>query len=1298
MKNFKIYLLLLMFTLTGCTGSILEEETLSSQLSSKGAGGIDMDEYIPPGIQFVENTIAGMQSDGFPYLRNNRTFNIKWIIKTCDPNNPADAACANLPTGTASNPDPGFYITRLEYTSGTTWVQIPGATNLGGYNDQIQSFSWSIPISLTDEGRDFRLRLITRNAKLEEFYATSSSFIMDSTAPTIQAGSLIFNGAADSPLNLKSPGVNIDFNADDNLSPIQSFCLKDSAAVPTIDHSCWINISSLGLTESVNLQVRNLKRVLGWIGGSFTFYFWVKDRAGNMSRLTNDVGDETIDRRTISYAPGRSIVFIKNLAANDDAVADNPALAKTVINGSNPTLFLKWSYTIDQNTTLDLAEPYRIEYSTDAVTYQNLIDVSGTTITDGSLSADVNVGCSAVASQDPTSVDVCYAWTVPASLHNLPLYIRIHVRDSAGFIYSISTNPLNQSISTSIDGKVQGLRYAAGLSDSLIGASALNTKFDIDTDYLRSGGKLVVHEDGRIFVLDRTAGILEISQFDGKSRLYIKKSTSSIDGFAVETPALLAGRTEATTSNILKISLDYKGRLLILENNRIRQVTDERDAQGNLTGVREVKTIVGCLQSPTSNCYFDNNYKNTAFQAKVPKQYWQNAWIYGNEFSFPSPPDDYARMYRHFTPMPNGDIYFSINGHPSRISTHTPTSGDGWRALDFRVYRPDADPTKPGKILPLKLTGYGVLGEPFKPISELYQSSMGGITFNPLTGNPTTLTMFWQFCPPSSSGQCEYYTSNHNPKTGQSNGTGTHYYSFAQSYKTPSGIAKGWQDTHMVKYLTSRRGELYLYNTNTYESNLTKLNTSTGKFEKILGTTYNGYCVDGTLANACPVYIRDAWVTQDNTVFFIDGQQIRMIGADGRVVTLFGRKPADRDGFEATLSTLGRFENFGRWYDSNTSETKFVIREHDQQILREFSLDKKIQRIAGNETTNWGLAWKAATGKPGYFVSTNLADGQMGAWNNAHYIHPPLTVDPNNGDVFDFTPETNRSVIKLLRNGHANDANRWLRILGGGNSATPYVNTKGTGSCDGKMNTQCRGDNNGGNYVLGYIPEKSITVNGNPAIRPAQIITQYSRAFSNIWQQNYLKLVNADSGLQTHLMGNNDLVSSGWSSIKYPDTYSPVSIANTNNMPIIYNTQRIIYNEYTDTIFVSGYGTNRIGAISFKSNSNEEITEADKYYNVTVITNSPSNGNNGNISSFNHAVQEGTDVFYICNTSGRLFRRVVTPSFTSDLLLPLPTGVTCFGRTMEKIIDEPNGIIKLYFPTAFNGQYMMGEYSVSLDL
>lgn len=1284
-----ISLLLIVLTLTACTGSILEEQLLSS-LSQTGAGGIELDEYIPPGIQFVETTSQGMQQDGFPYLRNNRTFNIKWVIKTCDPvNNPLDAACANAPTGTADNPDPGFYITRLEYTSGTTWVQIPGATDLGGYNDQIQSFSWSIPISMTDEGNQFKFKLVTRNANLDEYYATSSSFTMDNSAPVIQTGALMINGSSDSPLNLKSPGVNIDFSADDNYSPIVSFCLKDSSALPTREHSCWLKITSLGLSESLNLQVRNLKRVLGWIGGSFTYYFWVQDKAGNISTLTNDVGDEAIDRRTISYAPGRSIAFVKNIAGNDDTISENPEIEKTVIDATHPDLHIKWGFTIDQNTNLDTVEPYKIEYSTDAVTFQNITNVSGTAMLDSEISAQVNQNCQTVASQDPASVDSCYAWTVPASLHNMPLFIRVHVRDSAGFMYSISTNPLNQSTSLSGDGKVQGFRFAAGLSDSLVGASALNVKFDIEPSYLRSGGKLVVHEDGRIFVLDVTRGILEINQFDGRARVYIRNSTSSVDGFAVDAPSLLAGRTEATTSNIQKISLDYKGRLLILENNRIRQVTDERDAQGNLTGVREVKTIVGCLKSPATLCYYDNIAKNTAYNAKVPKQYWPNAWLEENEFSFPSPPDDYARMYRHFTPMPNGDIYFSVNAHPSYISTTTATSGNGWRSLDFRIYRPDVDPTKPGKILPLKLTGSGVLGEAFKPISELYPSSMGGITFNPNTGTPTTLTMFWSVCPPGLPDACNFYTSNHNPKTGKSNGTGTHY--FSQSQSLYGSLTSTYVYNHVVKYLTSRRGELYAYNTNMYAYNLTKLNTSTNKFEKILGTSYNGYCADGTLATQCPVnQIKDAWVTQDNTVFFIDGSQIRMIGADGRIVTLFGRKPADRNGFEASLSTLGIFRNFAKWTDPYTSEQKFILREYDNDVLREVSLNKKIELIAGNETTNWGISWKASAGKPGYVVSQKLAKNEMGDWDNNNYITPPLIADPNTGDVFNYSAEAYRSLIKLLRNGHANDAGRWLRILGGGTGAAPPVNSKGAGSCDGKMNNQCIGNYYAGNFILGYIPEKNLVINGTPTVRPAQVVTQYSGYASNSWQRHYIKLVNTETGLQTHFIGNNDLTAN-WNTIAFPNTFTPVSIANTNNLPALYGANRMIYDENRDALLVSTNGGSVIAAINFKSDANGQITEADKYFNLTVVQ-------NGGIQAFTHAVQEGSDVFYFCNNSGRLYRRVVTPSFSSEIILPLPTGVTCHGLTLDKTVDETNGVIKLFFPAAFKGQYMLGEYSVSLDL
>jgi len=587
------------------------------------------------------------------------------------------------------------------------------------------------------------------------------------------------------------------------------------------------------------------------------------------------------------------------------------------------------------------------------------------------------------------------------------------------------------------------------------------------------------------------------------------------------------------------------------------------------------------------------------------------------------------------------------------------------------------------------LTGYGVLGEPFKPISELYPQSMGGLTFNPITGNPTTLAMFWQYCPPNTSGQCEYFTSNHNPKTGQSNGTGTHFFSYTMSIK--NSLQKGWVDSHTFRYFTSRRGELYAYNTSTFELTLGKLNASTGKFAKILGAGYNGYCVDGTLALACPILIRDAWVTQDNTVFFIDGQQIRMIGADGRVVTLFGRKPADRNGFEVSLSTLGRFENFGKWYDSSVSKEKFIIREHDSYLLREYEADKKVETIAGNETTNWSFAWKASVGKPGYSVSTSLAAGQMGAWHNYQDMYPPLIVDPDNGEAFKFSTEGNRSVIKLLRSGNPADVGRWLRILGGGATNTPYVNTKGASSCDGLKNTQCRGNSVGYNTILAWIPARTVTVSGVPTVRPAHIVTQYARITSNLWTQYYMKLVNADTGQQAHFMGNDDILSAGSDSVHFPNSYSQVSVASTNSMERVPNAMRYEYDEGRDALLVARYGGTVIGAINFKTNASEQFVEANKYYNITSIT-------NGSILSFTHAVQEGVDVFYFCNNSGRLYRRVVTPSFSTETILPLPTGVTCYGRTLEKTVDTNNGIIKLFFPAAFKGQYMMGEYSVSLDI
>ncbi len=1272
--NLKILLCTYAVTLISCSGSV-QEASLSELASTQEeieidtGGGLMEDEFIPLGVSI--STVK----DGDAY-RGGTVKTISWTIRT-DPN--------------YKDLDPGFYSSQLSISQdgGATWTVPSGATSIPGAScdsqelcrsDGFISYDWSIPSNW--EGDQFVVKVNVVNAKGQSHVSVNQpKFIIDNTAPVITAGSFTINGQAGA-VNSKKSSIKLGVQASDNLSPITEYCLKKEISSDPVDSDpCWVALTIKGLlpSKAIVFTGSDLSVSLGFIGGTFSYYLWFRDKAGNKTTLSNSgAGTAATDKQTVSYTPGSSISWYKVYASNSLTPSYPPVQSELQISESNPIVYVRWGYQwINGGQVSTNGDPIKLQYSIDGG-YSFVDFATALEGANGSCDFEVN-----------KNENGCYEWAVPSSLYTKSFIIRVSVRDNSEFLYSLASIPINAG----------SFRLLAGNTQLNIGGDAVSNIFNlqsaggVQTD--KSTDNSFIDEDGNIYVSDVSRGILKISSDTGAVNDYIKiKSSLSLanDGFLYDDNTGIFSNVKISGSYSV-ITLDdqkIKNPLLIFEPNRIRRITLRRDPKDNIAkpylesfiGANGVTGNGKTLGTLTDRCVvYDANKKLvTSFSSGNPRSSCilsSADKAKGYQIYYTATDPEKIRITQWFGHMfwqvlPNGSLYFLRSSWATGQGTVT-------QDYDIRVYK--YDKTKSSyRLFPLIISGKGTLKNCsssanssgvilpstcqslyFNPIVDLF-TRIAGISFNALTSYVNALTIrMTDVIQVGSSTTNNWYSSNVNPYSGIANGTETHYPDVNPWFRG--------------NYATSRRGDLYRIHN--YDNSLYKVNSSNSSWARVLGNgvwSNDKTCADGTSALACSVKLQDALITSDNTILFWDNNVLRIINNSGTVSTLFGQKMSSGENVDPLLARIGDTDVISLWGADN----RITFFDKTSLTFREIEIGNSVKTIAGNE--QWKDAIYTWASELSTKVATDLHLYFYGYWGRSYFI-----VDKENGTLF--TTEyagAHPNLIKLDRS-----TGKWSRIFGkSGGTKSLFTASNNASTCDDNLLSSCRMHTSDGwsysPHIVGYVPERA----ENGQTYPQQMMLLSHSYSSNKHLKCYVKSIFLDSSINKaqHFMGNEDQcygIDTGGADNHYPDLSlgDSIQMSSLNKFPSLNNALRMVYMPYP----IDGWLTAEIGAKKVFLIKN--YRDSAKSYQVTradVMTLYQPTANT--ISSFNLVYDNGTPVVVYCSGSGSLYKI----KNNTETQLPLPTGYTCYGKSIEISYDGK----KIVFPINNNKLKGIGEYEL----
>lgn len=120
---------------------------------------------------------------------------------------------------------------------------------------------------------------------------SDAPFTIDSTAPQLANNG--FSVVPGSPAN----GF-VQFNlagASDSLTPVAAVCVKTDSAMPVTSDPCWLRAEALGVSEQMTLPTVTITKYVGFTDASYSYYVWVKDKAGNMATMTSTNNLDKVD-------------------------------------------------------------------------------------------------------------------------------------------------------------------------------------------------------------------------------------------------------------------------------------------------------------------------------------------------------------------------------------------------------------------------------------------------------------------------------------------------------------------------------------------------------------------------------------------------------------------------------------------------------------------------------------------------------------------------------------------------------------------------------------------------------------------------------------------------------------------------------------------------------------------------------------------------------------------------------------------------------------------------------------------
>lgn len=709
------------------------------------------------------------------------------------------------------------------------------------------TWSWTSASQTTDATRSYTF---TQTATVTPFNSTAvtGQWLRETGTPTISA----FSTTAPNPTVSSFIATSVTATSQNSQVNLSHFCIKsiDSTA-PTSTDDCWvaINSPSVGLPLAQTLNLTDYSYLLGWVPRNYDVFVWVMDEAENISSNSAVIGT---DKLNITFTPAVAPTISDVIAANTDLSTIPPAVSHSQVPAGSD-VYIRWKVT--DNDPLP-STAISIYYTEDEINFTTVSGATGLAPYHNncpSITLDTNEGC--------------YKWT-GGSPYNTSYKIRVKVTDSGEMSSQSISNPLNSS----------QIKILAGNTESGLGGSAQTALFYTRREGSESDpGTLVVTNDGNVYVADYKRGILTIDPTDGKQKIFIPQTgTSTGDGGAA---------TSATLNYVIKMALDFQGRLLILDRNRIRRVDLN---MANPT----IETIIGggsdtgdTVANPLNVSIYNHS---------------SNSWT--------------ARSVVFFS-MPNGDIYFQSDYGYKHFNTAT---------LRVRKYS-----AATGQVTSHYLTGTGDTYDATVDLASCQLQNIG-IGYNPSNSQLTHVEAIVKHH--SSYPACDRTDGN----------DGERYTRTAFDPSSFTSIPASTADSYRYYryfHLTGMDGNMYVVIDRNY---INRVNED-GTFTRVLASGTRGSCADGTANTSCNMDIQDMFITSSGKIYFLEGGQVRTIDDSGNVVTLFGQRRSYGDGVNALNA---RFDYINTAIKLN--DEKIIVGDSRGYYLKEFTIAGNINTIAGN--------------------------------------------------------------------------------------------------------------------------------------------------------------------------------------------------------------------------------------------------------------------------------------------------------------------------------------------------------------
>jgi hypothetical protein len=461
---------------------------------------------------------------------------------------------------------------------------------------------------------------------------------------------------------------------------------------------------------------------------------------------------------------------------------------------------------------------------------------------------------------------------------------------------AINNSSGGTTFANSLPINASNLKVLAGNTETGLNGSALSAILQPRNALNSDSPSLAVASNGTIYYRDVINGIVYINPQDGILR-QLTPLGATVAGQGDGGPA-----TAAKLQVAQSFALDYQGRLVVLDGSRIRRIDLNQSPPTISTiiggGSNTAPNKVDTIANPL-NLYI--GYNGTVLKV-----------------------------------LPNGDIYFSSeawipgSANTNRIRRYVASTNS-----IISIY-----PNGPGAGSPLVYSNGTVTD-----VSVCYGGDVH-MSFDPVTSNITNMMISggggYAGCFTGTTDWSNYLL---NPTTGLA----------IQAAPDVSNNFVGTPLNFWFKNIDAHDGNMYI-NSNSW---ISKYNSISNTWTRIVGTGTLGSCADGTAATSCQIFASTGYVDANGTLYFTDRGRIRVVSG-GNVVTVAGQSLNFGEGGLATNARFGSVTSLVQ----KTSNSAIVVMDQINSRIRNFTRGGNISTIAGTDVNGIPDFVTAATAQP----------------------------------------------------------------------------------------------------------------------------------------------------------------------------------------------------------------------------------------------------------------------------------------------------------------------------------------------